>query len=195
MTTFSNNKLTMVSIFTSIIALLLVALVVWVHLSTQQQVYQLQFKLHSMQKDLDNAKSLSPEIAQLHEHIQRIEEKLSATEAKPSKPSISTPIIKTITPNTSVQKVKQITKLDVAPKPISHWMVVIASFDSLKKAKQYQNSKKIYELHSTITRVKLKNGTWYRIVRSGFTNLDEAKNFSKKIKKLGFRDTWIQRRP
>ncbi|MDQ6991678.1 MAG: SPOR domain-containing protein [Mariprofundaceae bacterium] len=195
MTTFSNNKLTMVSIFTSIIALLLVALVIWVHLSTQQHVQQLQFKLQSMQKDVDNAKSLSPEIAQLHEHIQRIEEKLSATEAKPSSATLPTSVIKTITLNTAVQKLEQTTKVDIAPTPNAQWMVIIASFDHLEKAKKYQQSKKSSELHSIITRVKLKNGTWYRIVRSGFTDQASAMAFTQKIKKLGFRNAWIQRRP
>jgi len=59
MTTLTHKNMTLLSVLTSIIALLLVALVVWVHLSTQEQVQQLQLQVKNMQQSLNHADSLA----------------------------------------------------------------------------------------------------------------------------------------
>jgi len=185
------------------IALLLVGLVVWVHLSTQEHVQQLQHKLQNMQNILERADSLQPELTQMREHIQHIEEKLismesqSETNIKPVAPVAATKTIKIITPQTPVhpiaQKIIHQTKNKLAP--TSDWMVIIASFDTLEKAKHAQQRKRISALHSSITMVKIKHRTWYRIVRPGFKDKASAIDFSQKIKRLGFHDAWLQHYP
>ncbi|MBL1351951.1 MAG: SPOR domain-containing protein [Zetaproteobacteria bacterium] len=197
MGSLTTNKLTMVSILTSIISLLLVSLVVWVFLSTQEQVQQLQIKLQNMQQSLDYADGLPPEMTQMREHIQRLEEKLRKFEGKKETNTVQQSHIKMITPDSPIQAMKQKPKVKPAPtpRPAHKWLVVIASFDSLKKAKKAQQGKKIAALHSTITMVRLKHGTWYRIVRSGFIDKTSAIAYAKQIKHLGFKDAWVQYRP
>ncbi|MDQ6953610.1 MAG: SPOR domain-containing protein [Mariprofundaceae bacterium] len=197
MGSLTTNKLTMLSILTSIISLLLVSLVIWVFLSTQEQVQQLQMKLKNMQKTLDDAEGLPPEMTQMREHIQRLEEKFHKFEGNKETNTIQQSHIKMITPDSPIQTMKQKPNIKSAPKPMpAHkWLVVIASFDSLKKAKNAQQGKKIAALHSSITMVRLKHGTWYRIVRSGFINKASAIAYAKQIKNLGFKDAWVQHRP
>jgi len=195
---FNENKLTMISILTSIIALLLVLLVVWVHLSTQEQVQTLQLKVQKMQKSMDYADSLAPEIAQMRNHIHRLEDTLNQPMAPPKvEVSSQVPKIKMISPQTPVQKIEQ--KVQVAstiiPKTSHAWLVVIASFDRLEKAKNAQQRKKIAQLQSSITTVHLKHGTWFRVVRSGFASKAEAQAFAKRIQNLGFKDAWVQHLP
>jgi len=191
----TDNKLATISLLSAIVALLMVALVAWVHLSTQEKVEQLQLKLQNMQHSLDNADSLSAEIIQMREHIRQLEEKISQQNQHVQENKVeSSTAVKIITPTTPVQTLEQ--KPQVVPKvqtpPSKTWMVVIASFDSLKKAKLAQKSKKMSTLQSTITTVHLKHGTWFRIVRSGFTNKASAQAFAKDIRRLGFKDAWVQ---
>jgi len=96
-----------------------------------------------------------------------------------------------------VQALKQQEKPIKAEKTLPHqaWLVVIASFDRLQKAKEAQRQKRIASLQSSITTVHLKHGTWFRLVRAGFASKEEAKAFAKKIRTLGFKDAWIQHRP
>jgi len=192
---FNENKLTMMSILTSIIALLLV---VWVHLSTQEQVQTLQLKVQKMQKSMDYADSLAPEIAQMRNRIHRLEDALNQPMAPPKvEVSSQVPKIKMISPQTPVQKIEQ--KIQVAstiiPKTSHAWLVVIASFDRLEKAKNAQQRKKMSQLQSSITTVHLKHGTWFRVVRSGFASKAEAQAFAKRIQDLGFKDAWVQHLP
>jgi len=173
-------------------------LVVWVHLSTQEQVQTLQLKVQKMQKSMDYADSLAPEIAQMRNHIHRLEDTLNQPMA-PQKVEVSSqvPKIKMISPQTPVQKIEQ--KVQVAStitqKEPHAWLVVMASFDTLKKANHALKTKKVSDLHHiTIIKVKLKHGTWYRIVKPDFSNKKSAMDFAKQIKHLGFRDAWVQHR-
>jgi len=189
------KNLSLVSLLTSIISLALLAAGAWVFLSTQEQVQRLEHQMQGMQENMKVVESMQPEWVQMHQRMRSIEEHIHQLEdryTQAQKPAIP-PMIHTITPQTPSQAMKQ---SPPKPKPKHQaepsWMVVIASFDSLKKAKKAQHSSHMRSMGSQITRVHLKHGTWYRIVKSGFKHKDDAKKFVIQLKKQGFHDAWIQ---
>jgi len=192
------KKLIWVSMLTVILALLLVGLVLWVHLSTQDQVRDLQGKLQDMQKQSMHVDNLSAEVSQMRQHIRLIEEELSKLEEQQQAKTVSPPPIKMITPNTPTHAIEQQPSTKPASKPVAAntWRVVIASFNSLEKAQKAQKTRKFSNIHHTqIIKVTLKHGIWYRIIRADFTDKTSALAFTQKIRHSGFKDAWLQHRP
>jgi len=186
------KKLSLISLFTSIISLVLIAAAAWVFLSTQEQVQRLEHQMQAMQHNMKIVESMQPEWVQMHQRMHAIEEQIHQLEDHAIQ-AATPPVVHTITPQTPSQAIEQHPSKPQAKQANEpSWMVVIASFDALKKAKQAQHSSHIREISTQITRVHLKHGTWYRIVKSGFKNKHEAKLFAHQLKKQGFRDAWIQ---
>jgi len=197
----ADTKIAWIALLLSMASLALLAIATWINLSYQDTLHSMENQLNQLQSALKSAESMQPELIQLRQQMESTQVKLRSleqqvlTNANKSAPPISssTPII---TPSSPIQSPALLSSSSKATPPASpHWIVVISSFDSAKKASLAQQSQRLQHLNTSVTTATVRHRTWYRIVKSGFQEKRKALLFANQLKEQGFKDAWVQYQP
>ena len=189
------SKIPVIALSISIVSLLMLGMVIWVNLSAQDKINELNNQIESMQSTLQFAEGMQPELTQIKQHIRKIEQKIRVLDPD----AVSPPVEKTtqmaiqphiITPDTPIQQVQQATSSSG-----SHWLVIVASFDTLKKAERAQKKQQQNGMNTRITTAKSHKHTWFRTVQTGFKSKSQAQHFAQQLKTQGIKDAWVQYKP
>ncbi|MDX8398271.1 MAG: SPOR domain-containing protein [Mariprofundaceae bacterium] len=195
----TSNKLTLIITCIALFAALAAA---WVSLSTQDKVQQIE-----QQSSLQLPQTLA-ELALLQQQLDHLSQQLNQLQKQQAQTplqqrpisKVPTTIVKPfIRPHpvrkspplvqSKAQSKKVVSQSDPAINPKGNWQVVIASYQDVSKARKQQQQLK--SISTLIQPVIIASNTWYRLVKTGFNNKRQAKEFALKLKQQGIKDAWV----